>query len=145
MEKIMKSVTELAKTFEVTPKELNLILLELGFQQRGQKGGYILLKEKLGIQKIYKGKGNSNPFIVWKDFILKNNALKRAVKEFKTPISEVKTEVKTEAKTEVKTEAKTEVKTEHKEAFKFDIAMFPAEYRTCDGHFVRSRAEVIID
>lgn len=124
------TVKKIAEVFGIKSYEINMLLTELGYQKKA-RGGYILLKDKLGEQKLFRKKGeNSVPYIEWKDFILKNNALKKAVKEFKAP-------------TEVPSNKFSQKKEE--EHVPFDRTKFKAEFRTIDGHFVRSKAEVIID
>lgn len=119
---------EIASSVELKAFEVNNILTELGYQKKA-RGGYILLKDKLGEQKLFKKKGESStPYIEWKDFILRNNAFLKAVKDFKGPKV-----------------VPMEAEQSSKEATLFDRTKFKAEFRTIDGHYVRSKAEVIID
>ena len=119
---------EIASNFGIKSFEINMLLTELGYQKKS-KSGYILLKDKLGEQKLFRKKGeNSVPYIEWKDFIIKNNALKKAIKEFKAPAEVPEVPQKKE-----------------ENQILFDRTKFKAEFRTIDGHFVRSKAEVIID
>ena len=119
---------EIASNFGIKSFEINMLLTELGYQKKS-KSGYILLKDKLGEQKLFRKKGEKSvPYIEWKDFIIKNNALKKAIKEFKAPAEVPEVPQKKE-----------------ENQILFDRTKFKAEFRTIDGHFVRSKAEVIID
>ena len=120
MKKIYKTIsaTEIGKKIELQPNEVNNILVELGYQEKGTKGGYIILKEHFGEQLLYKGK---TPFVSWNALILRNKAFLKAVDSYKGSSKE------------------------EKKPFKFDRGTFKAEFRSVDGHFVRSQGEVIID
>ena len=130
----MLKVSKIAELLELKPAEVNNILTEIGYQKRTGKG-YMLLKDRLGEQKLYKDKetGSKSFYVIWKDVILNNKVFLKAVGEYKGTCASVPVITKEEAP-----------KAEKKE-FKFDRETFKAEFRTMDGHYVRSKAEVIID
>lgn len=203
----MKTVTQLASLLNIEPKEVNELLLELGFIIR--KGADIISANKLGIQKEFQGK----KYVIWEDDIIdfltkKDSEDKEEVVNLTATligaefgisakrVNEILVEIQymdknengfysthpfaeqcrtKEGKTYVKwskdllnnevfvREAKvalevkeaftaelipsveaTTIEDEAKPAFKFDRKTFDAGFRTQSGHWVRSRAEVIV-
>lgn len=198
----MKTVTQLASLLNIEPKEVNEILLGLGFIERN--GADIISANKLGIQKDFQGK----KYVIWEDEILDfltkkdsedkeevvnltatligaelgisaktvNNILvdiqfmdknengfysahpfaeQCRTKEGKTYVKWSKDLLNNEvfvreakAALEVKeaftAEVAPAIEDEAKPAFKFDRKTFDAGFRTQSGHWVRSRAEVIV-
>ena len=105
---------------------LDEVLTNLEYQTKGPKNlGFLLRKGWLGEQKHFNKKGKSIPYISWNEKILSDKGLKKALSDMKTQPGKDKGEAK--------------------KPFKFDRSTFKAEFRTADGHFVRSKAEVIID
>lgn len=121
----------------ITPAQVNQLLIELGFMRKAEEKGYILNRPGLGKQLMHKA--NRTPYIMWHPNILENRAFIAAVNAFKV------VSVDTPLVVEKKEEVKVEEAAPKKEAFKFDRGTFKAEFRTMDGHFVRSKSEVIVD
>lgn len=201
----MKTVTQIAGILNVEPKEVNELLLELGFIERN--GADIISANKLGIQKEFQGK----KYVIWEDEILDfltkkdsedkeevvnltatligaefgitaktvNNILvdiqfmdknengfysahpfaeQCRTKEGKTYVKWSKDLLNNEvfvreakAALEVKEAFSAEVAPSYEvnvdlvcNTFKFDRKTFEATFRTDSGHFVRSRAEMLV-
>ncbi len=60
----MKTVSQIASELNIEPKEVNKMLLELGFIKR--EGADIISANKLGIQKDFQGK----KYVIWEDDII---------------------------------------------------------------------------
>ena len=131
----MLKVSKIAEMLEIKPAEVNNILTEIGYQKK-TGNGYRLQKERLGEQKMFKDRetGDKKFYVVWKDVILNNKVFLKAVGEYKGTCSSVPVITKEETP-----------KSNKKKDFKFDRETFKAEFRTMDGHYVRSKAEVIVD
>lgn len=201
----MKTVTQLASLLNIEPKEVNELLLELGFIERN--GADIISANKLGIQKEFQGK----KYVIWEDdiidFLIKkeaddkeevvnltatligaefgitaktvNNILvdiqfmdknengfysahpfaeQCRTKEGKSYVKWSKDLLNNEvfvreakAALEVKEAFSAEVAPSYEvnvdlvcNTFKFDRKTFEATFRTDSGHFVRSRAEMLV-
>ena len=111
------SAKEIAKKFGKNAKDVNLALLNLGFIKKCDNGYNVTDVGKYygGKQNFYMGKAS----VRWDERIVYNENF----------VDEI---MKNTAKT-----AKEEQKEDFREKFK-------AEYRTNDGHYVRSRAELVI-
>lgn len=137
------NATQIALALGITSKLVNQALVELGYMTKAPKGGYVLQKESFGEQCSAKSPDGSVPFVRWNELILKNKVFLRTIDELSGATVVQTTEVQ---ETLVQPEVKSvEVKAVEKPAFKFDRGTFKAEFRTTDGHFVRSKAEVVID
>ena len=111
----------LGTQFDLSSTKVNSILSELGWIKKDIKGWRVTeqgLKQG-GIQEEDHKSGI--PFARWPETIISNRALLASVEEMKG---------------EAKVSSKKKV--EFREKFK-------AEYRATDGHFVRSKAEMLID
>jgi len=108
---------EIAKKFDKNAKDVNLALLNLGFIKKCDNGYNVTDVGKYygGMQNYYMGRAS----VRWDERIVYNENF----------VDEI---MKNTAKT-----AKEEQKEDFREKFK-------AEYRTSDGHYVRSRAELVI-
>ena len=108
---------EIAKKFDKNAKDVNLALLNLGFIKKCDNGYCVtdIGKYYGGMQNYYMGRAS----VRWDERIVYNENF----------VDEI---MKKTAKT-----AKEEQKEDFREKFK-------AEYRTNDGHYVRSRAELVI-
>ena len=109
--------TEIGEEFEKTAKEVNEALAKANFIKRCNNGWKLteLGKKNGGIQQNYKG----NLSVYWEENALYDGTLEKALN------------------TNKKAKQENNNKTDFRDKFK-------AEYRTNDGHYVRSRAEVII-
>ena len=108
---------EIAKKFDKNAKDVNLALLNLGFIKKCDNGYNVTEVGKYygGMQNYYMGRAS----VRWDERILYNEIFIDEITKFGVKV------------------AKEEQKEDFREKFK-------AEYRTSDGHYVRSRAELVI-
>ena len=108
---------EIAKKFDKNAKDVNLALLNLGFIKKCDNGYNVTDVGKYygGMQNYYMGRAS----VRWDERILYNEIFIDEITKFGVKV------------------AKEEQKEDFREKFK-------AEYRTSDGHYVRSRAELVI-
>ncbi|GAB1532576.1 MULTISPECIES: glycerol kinase [Brevibacillus] len=120
------NATVLSQILKVSKLRINPILSELGWLERDRKG-WILTKlgEGLGGKQLEYEK-TGIPYVTWPESILSN---KRLIETFNQVNGEF---------LEEKEELLNEVDTSFREKFE-------AKHRTADGHFVRSKAEMLID
>ncbi|MEG9294954.1 glycerol kinase [Mangrovibacillus sp. Mu-81] len=120
------NITALSKLFEVSKLKMNPILSELGFIQKGLKGWTVT---KLGLSlggKQFEYDKTGVPYVNWPTSILQNKRLVETMKELQGN------------DTEEVTQAANHNPLEFREKFE-------AKHRAADGHYVRSRAEMLID
>lgn len=124
--------TAIGKHFDVTSQKVNLVLSELGFIEHDIAGWRVTkLGAKIGgQQKKHHVSGAS--FVLWPSSILSNKNLINAFGDEILP-----TEIY-----RVPEQQQSAVNVTSPENFRH---RYPANYRTRDGHFVRSKSEVIID
>ncbi|MFC1920090.1 glycerol kinase [Chloroflexota bacterium] len=123
------TVTAIAKVFEIPRTRMNLILSELGWIAKDNKGWQTteLGKRLGGVQS--KDKISGIPYVRWPEVVVNNNILVTSVREAKGEVT-----------------PSSEDKTLHFDPNNLDFReKFEAKLRATDGHFVRSKAEVIID
>lgn len=126
-EKLISAVA-LGKHFNISKFRVNPILSELGMVQKSVKGWIVTkLGESLG-GKQYEFEQTGIPYVSWESSILKN---KRLLETFQS-VQGVPAE---EAKEEEKQQPSM---TNFRDKFE-------AKHRAADGHYVRSRAEMLID
>lgn len=119
--------TVIGKHFNLSANKINYILSELGWLNKGLKGWIVTQQGKKlgGIQDEIKKTGV--PFVRWSENIINSKSLIETVDQMKGTTKEKK----------VSNEKKSE-----------DIGFrekFQAKHRSTDGHFVRSKAEMLID
>ncbi len=121
--KSLLNSTRLGKHFNMSPTSINRILNEIGWIDKAVKGWKITSQGKAvgGQQREHHQSGV--PFVVWPEDILTHDALKQRAAEEKGDTSSKQEGSKSETFRE----------------------RFPASHRTADGHYVRSRAEMLID
>jgi hypothetical protein len=121
------NITALSKHFGVSKLKMNPILSELGFIQKGLKGWTVTkLGQSLG-GKQYEYDKTGVPYVNWPTSILQNKRLVETMKELQGNDD-----------TEEETKAANHNPLEFREKFE-------AKHRATDGHYVRSRAEMLID
>jgi len=115
------TATEIGKVFNTSANKINFILSELGWVSKHLKGWLITEqgKKQNGIQTEDNKSGV--PYVKWPENIIDNKTLQETMKMINGNDSQ---------------EKKEEVGFREK---------FEAKYRTADGHFVRSKAEMLID
>ncbi|MED1744309.1 glycerol kinase [Brevibacillus borstelensis] len=120
------NATALSQIFNISKFRINPILSELGWVERDRKGWILTnLGKSIGGKRLEYEK-TGIPYVTWPESILKN---KRLVETFQQLIGEPM-------------EEKDEVQEQNDVSFR---EKFEAKHRTADGHFVRSKAEMIID
>ena len=120
------TATVIGKAFGLSANRMNSILSELGWIDKALKGWTITPSGKSAGGEQKEDFRSGIPYVVWPDSISENKALK-------TTISEVQGEAPSE-------EAKPT--TNDTPGFR---DKFEAKLRTTDGHYVRSKAEMLID
>ncbi|MEC0089878.1 glycerol kinase [Paenibacillus macquariensis] len=124
-EKLISAIG-LSKHFGISKLRINPILSELGLLQKGVKGWLVTkLGESVG-GKQFEYDQNGVPYVCWESSILTNKRLNETMEEF---LGEEAKDVKEYNKTETV-------------GFR---EKFEATHRSADGHYVRSRAEMLID
>jgi phage antirepressor YoqD-like protein len=119
----------LASHFDISANKINFILSELGWLKKGIKG-WIATEQGLkngGIQTEDRKSGI--PFVRWPDSILQIKSLRESIDQVKGKSSESEPVVESP-------QDKNEIGFREK---------FEAKHRSADGHFVRSKAEMLID
>lgn len=120
------SATKIGEVLNISSQNINAVMSELGWIKKGEVKGWTTTTygAQLGaVSKIHDKSGV--PFVLWPESILENPSFKDSVKQFKGESSDIE-----------------EVDVEIVENFR---EKFRANHRAQDGHFVRSRAELIID
>lgn len=126
-EKNLLTSTALGKHFGISKFRINPILSELGLLQKGVKGWNVTPLGKLmgGTQFEYDKTGI--PYVCWNPSILTKKSLINSIEE-----------IKGESKEEEKSKKNDDSPIGFRDKFE-------AKHRAADGHYVRSRAEMLID
>jgi len=119
------NATALGEKFNLTSRRINLIMAEIGWVSSERKGWVLTSqgKEVGAAQKEHHQTGI--PFVLWPESILSNKAFLDTVKSFNGEL-----------------DVQSNENTKREKGFR---EKFPAKYRTTDGHWVRSKGEVLID
>ncbi|XZN99879.1 MAG: hypothetical protein ACM65L_15150 [Microcoleus sp.] len=121
------SATTISEKLEISKHKVNPILAELGLVNK-EGNGWVATKRGMGFGAVQKTHPQDNtPYVLWPESILTNQVFLATIESLKGDNSE-------QSKTEVNT------KLGFREKFRAS-----AQHRTTDGHFVRSKAEVLID
>lgn len=125
------TATTLGRVFAIPATRMNYILSELGWIQKSLKG-WKITAQGLAVGGEQREDARSGvPYVAWPEAITANGALRNTMDDIRgTPSPEAKG-----ADGNMVTGAK-------------DVGFrerFPAEFRATDGHFVRSRSEMLID
>jgi hypothetical protein len=119
------NATKIGEHFNISNRKVNLYLSELGWIEKG-KGGWISTNSGVRNGAKQMEARNGKPYIIWDENVLTNKHLIREIKE-----SQGDTAIQEE---------------DHVQETLDDFRVkFPADLRTPDGHYVRSRAELLID
>ena len=126
------SATKIGKELGISGQKLNLLFNELGctYKPRHGKGWTATKQGKKQGAKLRKVKTSGVPYLVWPEKIIRSRVLRRAVADFKG-----------EALPNSSFNVSSTDSFDHEDFRK----KYPANYRCMDGHYVRSRAEVMID
>ena len=125
------NATAIGSHFKVSNKRLNLILSELGWMEKTIAGWAVTnIGRSIG-GKQFESDTNGTTYVLWPESILKNESLKGSFEE----------------ENEIKEVPKLEASSENGSVGKINNfrEKFEAKHRTKDGHYVRSRAEMLID
>jgi hypothetical protein len=130
------NATAIGKHFDISSQRLNLILSELGLIEKDLAAGWEITKlgKSVGGRQFEHETSGSN-YVLWPESILQ---YKRLLEVFK----ENSTEELQKQPTSVLPQAETQVANINKDNFR---EKFEAKHRTIDGHYVRSKAEMLID
>lgn len=120
------SPSKIGEQIKISNKKVNLYLSDMGWIEK-DRGGWSLTKlgKKNGGHQMEAK--NGKPYSIWHEDILQNNHFKRTVAIGEGNYIETKED-----------EAKDDITIDFRKKF-------PANKRTSDGHYVRSRAELLID
>jgi hypothetical protein len=114
--------------FEISANKINFILSELGWLTKGIKG-WVATEQGLKLGAIQAEDRKSGiPYVRWPDTILEKKSLTESIEQVKGKSSETEPAESEESTTEPGFREK-----------------FEAKHRSADGHFVRSKAEMLID
>ncbi|MCI5114077.1 MAG: glycerol kinase [Candidatus Electrothrix sp. AW1] len=129
-EKLFTS-TAIGKHFDLSATKINFILSEIGWIKKGLKG-WLLTEQgkKQGGQQAEDGR-TGVPYAKWPESLLTSKALIETVEHVKGTYSEQENEQHQDTGVKEKTSGFRE--------------KFEAKHRATDGHFVRSKAEMLID
>jgi len=123
------TATALSKHFNISKFRINPILSELGFVEKSVKGWRVTkLGEAIG-GKQFEFEQSGVPYVSWNESILKNKIILETFKALNGDVEEESLESTTAT---------------HRETIDFRNK-FEAKHRAADGHYVRSRAEMLID
>lgn len=119
------SSTVIGQHFSISANKINFLLSELGWIKKGSVAGWKVTRQgkKQGGHQSENRKSGV-PYVRWPESILTSKVLKESIGHFRG-------EPSVESTTETQ-------KPEFREKFE-------AKHRATDGHFVRSRAEMLID
>ncbi|OIO70649.1 MAG: glycerol kinase [Zetaproteobacteria bacterium CG_4_9_14_3_um_filter_49_83] len=123
------TATSLGNAFEISNQKINLILSELGWIKKSLKGWEITKQgETVGGVQLENTKSGV-PYVSWSKTIMENKTLLDSVNQTKGNESESASEA-------------LQGKSNHESGFR---DKFEAKFRSTDGHYVRSKAEMLID
>lgn len=129
--KLLKATT-IGKHFDISSQRLNLLLNELGWIEKTVAGwGLTKLGKTLG-GKQFEHETSGGSYVLWPDNVLQNKDLLEQFQE--TP----KEKLASKEENTIISKSDTETVDDFRKKY-------PAEYRTKDGHYVRSKAELTID
>lgn len=121
------TATAIGKQFSLSANKINFILSELGWAQKAIKGWRVTLQgEKIGGLQA-EDKKSGIPYIRWPASILESKILTSTIQDIQGTKS-----------TEPEEKKNTNSQNDFREKFE-------AKHRATDGHFVRSKAEMLID
>lgn len=121
------SATNISEKLEISKNKVNPILAELGLVNK-ERNGWVATKRGLAFGAVQKTHPQDNtPYVLWPESILTNEVFLATIESIKGDNLERNT---------------TEVITKQGFREKYRAS---AQHRTTDGHFVRSKAEVLID
>lgn len=118
------SATQLGERLNLNAKRVNQLLSELGWIKKSEQGWQVTPAGLAHGAQQKTDKESQQLFVLWHDTITRNKRLKQTVIEYLGQDANAKSTDK---------------------SFSSFQQKFAAKHRTLDGHYVRSRAELIID
>ncbi|MFJ8264775.1 glycerol kinase [Peribacillus asahii] len=125
-DKNLLTSTALGNHFGISKFRINPILSELGLVQKGVKGWTVTPLGKLMGGKQFEYDKTGVPYVCWNPIILTKKSIISSLKE-------------------IQGQSSTEEKNESNHSYVGFREKFEAKHRSADGHYVRSRAEMLID
>jgi hypothetical protein len=134
------NATVIGKHFEISSQRLNLILSELGLIEKDIAAGWEITKlgKSIGGRQFEHETSGAN-YVLWPETILQ---YKRLLEVFKESLPERPIIQKETHNSTAHTQTETPTSNINKDNFR---EKFEAKHRTIDGHYVRSKAEMLID
>lgn len=131
------NATAISKNFNISSQRLNLIFSELGWVEKALVGqevnGWAVTKLGKSIGgRQFEHETSGGSYVLWPDAILQNKSLREVFSY-------------TQTEKEITTSQTTQQNTPTQQPSDDFREKYEAKHRTLDGHYVRSRAEVIID
>jgi len=126
------NATALGKHFNISSQRLNLLLNELGWIEKTVAGwGLTKLGKSLGGRQ-FEHETSGGSYVLWPDPVLQNKDLLEQFQDTpkEKPVSKEANAIINKSDTDTVDDFRKK---------------YPAEYRTKDGHYVRSKAELTID
>lgn len=126
------NATALGKHFNISSQRLNLLINELGWIEKTVAGwGLTKLGKSLGGRQ-FEHETSGGSYVLWPDTVLQNKDLSEQFQETpkEKPVSKEANPIINKSDTDTVDDFRKK---------------YPAEYRTKDGHYVRSKAELTID
>ena len=135
------TATTIGKKFSLSANKINYILSELGWARKGLKGWKITIqgKKQGGLQDEDKKSGI--PFIRWPESILNSKILLGTIQDVTGTVPDAIRD----AYAPKELRESTSEETSSTPAADYFRDKFEAKHRATDGHFVRSKAEMLID
>lgn len=139
------NATAIGKHFNISNRRINMILHELGFVSKEAAGWKVTKLGKLngGVQKEIYSSGNL--YTAWPEEILTNSFVIAAINPDVDEVKETPSEVVVSEQIETPYEAKPPKRSAKSEKTFHEKFKSRATIRTKDGHWVRSKAELVVD
>jgi hypothetical protein len=126
------NATAIGNHFDISSQRLNLLLNELGWIEKTVAGwGLTKLGKTIG-GKQFEHETSGGSYVLWPDNVLQNKDLLEQFQETpkEKPVSKEESTIISKSDTDTVDDFRKK---------------YPPEYRTKDGHYVRSKAELTID
>ena len=124
--------TSIGAHFSVSNQRMNLIFSEIGWIEKKISGWTVTKLGKTVGGRQFEDQTKGNTYVKWPDNILHNRNLKEVFSD-----TQIETEVSKPTSNSTQ-----QIPTQYSQNFR---DKYPANFRTQDGHRVRSKAEMIID
>jgi len=122
------TATAIGKHFEISANKTNFILSELGWLEKSIKGWVVTIQGKKQGGTQTEDSRTGIPYVRWPETILESKSLLETIAQVKGTTSKKSIDSKEKQSEDIGFREK-----------------FEAKHRSADGHFVRSKAEMLID